>query len=303
MINLDSIIALAKVADSKILNGTKRKSDKLYEEPKKKKSKSLDIESNKAIAPDHDNSNLKDVYPYETNDDDHCESPLEAYKHISMILELISQRIHKSKEDLVIYDPFFCEGSVVNHLHTLGFHSVYNRKEDFYKMQELDKIPYYDVLLTNPPYSEDHMQRLLEFCVSSEKPWLLLLPNYVYTKDYYSQTLSTHEIQKSTFFLCPFKRYLYTTPKGRRQSKSNKYTAPFPTFWYCNLPQPQSMTSTSTRDGDIVPTKELASEIIISRTSAKLPLAMLPEADERKKRERNSKKRQKNKQRKTKVQS
>jgi hypothetical protein len=37
----------------------------------------------------------------------------------------------------------------------------------------------YDVLVTNPPYSADHKERALGFCLASAKPWLLLLPNYV----------------------------------------------------------------------------------------------------------------------------
>jgi hypothetical protein len=36
----------------------------------------------------------------------------------------------------------------------------------------------------------------------------------------------------ATTFIVPRKRYLYTTPYGRRQQKSSKYTSPFPTFWY-----------------------------------------------------------------------
>mmetsp|Transcript_22794 Transcript_22794/g.23016 ORF Transcript_22794/g.23016 Transcript_22794/m.23016 type:complete len:83 (+) Transcript_22794:83-331(+) len=38
------------------------------------------------------------------------------------------------------------------------------------------------------------------------------------------------------FYIVPHKRYMYTTPKGRRQIKSAKYTAPFPSFWYCHVP-------------------------------------------------------------------
>lgn len=78
-------------------------------------------------------------------------------------------------------------------------------------MQELGSLPDYDILVTNPPYSSDHVEKLLAFVAKSSKPWLLLLPNYCYMKDYFAI------VQKSCrpFFIAPVKglRYLYTTPK------------------------------------------------------------------------------------------
>ena len=49
-------------------------------------------------------------------------------------------------------------------------------------MQRLGSCPEYDILITNPPYSGDHVERLLTYCVNSNKPFILLLPNYVYMK-------------------------------------------------------------------------------------------------------------------------
>lgn len=131
----------------------------------------------------------------------------------------------------------------------LGFNSVRNELRDFYADIAAGTVPAYDVLVTNPPYSADHMQRLLQFVSSSGRPWALLVPNYVYTKDYFASLCpaasaarghgrSQADAQaqaRSVFYLCPARRYLYTTPKGRRQEKSAKYTSPFPTFWYCSL--------------------------------------------------------------------
>lgn len=59
---------------------------------------------------------------------------------------------------------------------------MYNRNEDFYKVVERGMVPEHDVLVTNPPYSADHMQRCLRFCAANGRPWLLLLPNFVYRK-------------------------------------------------------------------------------------------------------------------------
>eukprot|EP01038_Epipyxis_sp_PR26KG_P005923 gene5923-8170_t len=173
-------------------------------------------------------------YPYQVDDDDHCETPIEAYQDIIPILDnLINHLGYNSREELKIYDPFYCEGQVITRLSSLGFTNVYNRKEDFYLIQQSNQIPIYDVLLTNPPYSSDHMEKLLTMCVNSNKPWLLLLPNYVYTKDYYNKISQNSNKSKQIFYITPAnnKRYLYTTPKGRRQQKSSKYTAPFPTLW------------------------------------------------------------------------
>jgi hypothetical protein len=82
------------------------------------------------------------------------------------------------------------------------------------------------------------MEKLLKYASNTNKPFFLLLPNYVYTKPYYISAL--YNINKKTniipFYITPKKRYLYTTPKGRRQIKSSKFTSPFPTFWYCSLP-------------------------------------------------------------------
>jgi hypothetical protein len=38
-------------------------------------------------------------------------------------------------------------------------------------------------------YSADHKERLLSYVASSGKPWMLLLPNYVANKSYYSDIL------------------------------------------------------------------------------------------------------------------
>ena len=43
----------------------------------------------------------------------------------------------------------------------------------------------YDVLLTNPPFSGEHKQSLLNYLQECQKPFLLLLPIYVATKSYW----------------------------------------------------------------------------------------------------------------------
>ena len=43
-------------------------------------------------------------------------------------------------------------------------------------------IPKFDVLLTNPPYSKDHKEKIINYCSKLNKPWMLLLPNYIANK-------------------------------------------------------------------------------------------------------------------------
>lgn len=38
------------------------------------------------------------------------------------------------------------------------------------------KLPEFDVLVTNPPFSGDHIERTLAFALACRKPWFLLLP-------------------------------------------------------------------------------------------------------------------------------
>lgn len=44
-------------------------------------------------------------------------------------------------------------------------------------------MPAHDVVVTNPPFSGDHVSKILRFCSRrGAKPWFLLLPNFVYLK-------------------------------------------------------------------------------------------------------------------------
>ena len=97
-------------------------------------------------------------FPFPTEADDHCESPLHAYEHVVTILKALYRR-----NDSTIYDPYYCDGGVVRNLNNLGFANVYNVKEDCYKVweQQEKQLPSFDILVTNPPYSGDHVSHCL----------------------------------------------------------------------------------------------------------------------------------------------
>lgn len=289
--SIEELIHLSKTIDQQ--TGVKSKKSK---KSKKRilKSNHIDAESSNSTCQVtitlFDSSQDDKSYPYQISDDDHCETPLEAYQDICNILEEYAKSINKTRESLIIYDPYFCEGSMIERLKDLGFYSVYNKKEDFYQQIQLQQIPTYDVLVTNPPYSNDHISQLLQFCISSNKPWFLLVPNYVYLKDFYVFYISNIANQgELPFYIAPKKRYLYSTPKGRRQQKSAKYTSPFPTFWYCCCPtlRKRAYNLCNTEKCDIS-----------FNSPSNLPLIHLPDSDPKKKKMRNALKRKKNKGRK-----
>jgi hypothetical protein len=92
-----------------------------------------------------------------------------------------------------------CQGSVKRHLAEQGFKCVHNECEDFYARLAAKDLPEYDVLLTNPPYSSDHLQKIVRHVTTSGKPWLLLVPNFVYVKEYYrSATRRVPNVRRAT---------------------------------------------------------------------------------------------------------
>jgi hypothetical protein len=125
-------------------------------------------------------------HPYDHDPADDCETSFQAYSDVAAVLKKLAQRLGKSKEALCIWDPYYCNGKTKVHLRKLGFQNVVNENEDCYAMMEGSKpLPGFDVLVTSPPYSRDHIERLLKFTRACGKPFLLLLPDYVHRKSYY----------------------------------------------------------------------------------------------------------------------
>jgi hypothetical protein len=125
------------------------------------------------------------AHPFEVDPLDHAETPFEAYRDIEPFLFRLSQLLgRRSKAELQLWDPYFCEGSVKAHLARLGFTSVHNENEDAYARMAAGPPPH-DVLVSNPPFSGDHMKRVVSFCVRSGKPWLLLMPDFVSRKTWF----------------------------------------------------------------------------------------------------------------------
>jgi hypothetical protein len=138
------------------------------------------------------------VYPYVVDTADHCETPTDAYADIRPMLDAVATKYNKTRATLRIYDPYFCEGSMRARMASLGFTNVINEKRDFYADVEgtgagegvgCPQVPDFDVLVTNPPYSGDHVPKLLAFAACCGRPFFLLMPNYFYMKEYVSLPL------------------------------------------------------------------------------------------------------------------
>jgi len=153
------------------------------------------------------------VHPFDTDPADHCETPQEAYEHLAPFLKQLAKHLKKPQKDLVLYDPYYCEGSMRRHLQNLGYDRIYNKNEDFYAVIEEGRVPDYDILVTSPPYSRNHMQKLAAFCASSQKPWALLLPSFVHRKQYWQKAFPAAPM----VWVIPQQRYHYWSICGGRQ--------------------------------------------------------------------------------------
>lgn len=235
------------------LNHTHPSYDKKLKElftslPKKERQKIIQadkdalIERNKIVT-----AALPSEYAFPVSEEDHCETGMDAFKDISSVLTIFNKvvldRPSTSLGDLHIYDPYYCTGSSQRHLNTLGFNNVYHKNEDFYQQVYGKTIPNYDILLTNPAYSNDHIPRLVHILSNNlvNKPFLLLMPCFVLNKDYWKKASEKYECFRECIYFYPLKRYTYWTPKGLRNktqthsSVAGNRTSPYVSMWFAHF--------------------------------------------------------------------
>jgi hypothetical protein len=88
---------------------------------------------------------------------------------------------------LRLWDPYYCQGTVKVHYRQHGFPICHNRREDFYAVWKSGALPQHDILVTNPPYSGDHIRRALQFCAEEiGTPWAMLLPITVLSRSWWA---------------------------------------------------------------------------------------------------------------------
>jgi hypothetical protein len=177
------------------------------------------------------------LYPFPVDTADHCETPSKAYEDVDVVLNALSKLMFKNelKQNRLIYDPYFCAGSIISNLNNLGYQNVYNKCENFYTKIEKKQIPMHDILITNPPYSSDHVEKLFQFVstYNKKRSCFLLLPSYFCQRKYFKLFCEKLKL----FFIVPSRRYRYRAPKGGRTNvRKDRKNAPFVSFWYCSLP-------------------------------------------------------------------
>jgi hypothetical protein len=169
------------------------------------------------------------LWSFDVDYNDHFETPLAAYSDIAPVLDIAAKMLGKDRSSLVLYDPYYCQGSMRSHLSSLGFTTVINENRDFYKDIAEGRVPEYDVLITNPPFSGDHKPRLLNYLKSSgnKKPFLLVLPAYTATKSYWREFTASVPRNSSFMYIMPRASYTYDHPEG-----TGKTTPPFYSAWF-----------------------------------------------------------------------
>jgi hypothetical protein len=206
-------------------------------------------------------------FPYHTDYNDHFETPARAYEDIFPLLEYILARKqhgrnnstnmgpqkngHRCSKAAILYDPYYCAGRAAVLLRdefqrqnsrklSMSVH-IQHEKRDFYRDIHQNTVPQFDILVTNPPYSENHKERCLEFAVSQLKkhgrPFFLLMPNYVAMKEYFRKIVLGNSNDNGPskvhiFYITPSSKhpYEYDHPDG-----TGHLVSPFASVWFCGL--------------------------------------------------------------------
>lgn len=182
-------------------------------------------------------------YAFIPDPDDHCETDVRAYRHLKPLLLRLERAIYgKDAGKLQLWDPYYCNGAMKRSLASLGFLKVHNENEDFYEVLRKGCVPPHDVLVSSPPYSADHIERCMRHCASSSKPWCVLLPNWVFGKDYYQDLLHATPALSSAapMYMGPVgEPYRYWFPEGCPRPAhvgADGQTTPYATCWYVHVP-------------------------------------------------------------------
>jgi hypothetical protein len=188
-------------------------------------------------------------FPYPTDYNDHFETPARAYEDILPLMECVL--VGNRKAEATIYDPYYCAGRAATLLNNVFQQRrlqqsirIQHEKRDFYRDIQMNTVPQYDILVTNPPYSSNHKERCLDYAIHQLKqygrPYFLLMPNYVATKEYYRKlVLDNDRIQ--TYYVVPSSTspYEYDHPEG-----TGFEAPPFASIWFCGMAYTTDQTMT-----------------------------------------------------------
>lgn len=83
----------------------------------------------------------KGQWNFEVEYNDHFETPQQAYVDLLQVLKHAAKDVGKSLGDLIVYDPYYCNGRVVSLLNNLGIQNVINQNQDFYQDIRSHSLP------------------------------------------------------------------------------------------------------------------------------------------------------------------
>ena len=208
---------------------------------------------------------------FETHYNDHFETPTQAFADVAPLLQQLALSLHgggrggdalqRALQRLTVYDPYYCKGAMRESLAKgtgCSAERIVNENRDFYVDVASGQLPPHDCLVTNPPYSGEHKQKLLQYLLDQGndrpmRPFLLLMPAWLALSDYWRDFLgglasrreeSSTELGKpgkpkglrkrrrlerraGVFYVCPRARYNYVHPDGTGHARS-----PFHSVWY-----------------------------------------------------------------------
>jgi len=121
-----------------------------------------------------------------------------------------------------IWDCAFGSGMLAKHFNKFGFNVVGLMDYDFLKKGS-ETISNFDVIITNPPYSQK--DKFLERAFEIDKPFAFLLPLTTLEGIKRSKMFRDKNIQ----LIIPNRRINFANPCGRK----NKSSCWFATAWFC----------------------------------------------------------------------
>ena len=88
---------------------------------------------------------------------DDRETPLVAVQDITLVISIL---FDQNLQDVRVYDPYYCQGTIISMLTKCGFNknNIHNEDKDCYTVQKTNDVPPNDIIITNPPYSGNQIK-------------------------------------------------------------------------------------------------------------------------------------------------